>query len=78
MALFPRLGLRGKLSLLTAVLIVLTAAGIAGYLVRQEQRDARATLEAEGVAVLSLLSEAVEAPLSAGNRAVLGQLFESL
>ncbi|MEO7760770.1 MAG: EAL domain-containing protein [Casimicrobiaceae bacterium] len=74
----PRLALRTKLSLLTALLIVVTAAGIAGYLIRQEQREARATLEAEGVAVLSLLSEASVQPIALGNRALLAQIFESL
>jgi len=75
---FSRLGLRGKLSLLSALLIVLTAAGIAGYQIRLEQREARAALENEGVAVLSLLSEASETPLSTGNRALLKQVVESL
>ena len=42
---WPRLGLRAKLNLLTIVLIVATAAGIAAYLVRQELHDARAKLE---------------------------------
>jgi len=70
--------LRGKLSLLSALLIVLTAAGIAGYQIRLEQREARAALENEGVAVLSLLSEASETPLSTGNRALLKQVVESL
>ena len=55
---FSGLGLRTKLSIVSALLIILTAAGIAGTLVRQEQREARAALENEGVAVLSLLSEA--------------------
>ena len=75
---FSGLGLRTKLSIVSALLIILTAAGIAGTLVRQEQREARAALENEGVAVLSLLSEAGEAPIIAGNRAALAQILESL
>ena len=75
---FSRLGLRAKLSLLTAFLIMVTAAGIAGFLIRQEQRDARAALEAEGVAVLSLLTEAGYGALAASNRPILGQIFENL
>jgi diguanylate cyclase (GGDEF)-like protein len=74
----PRLGLRAKLTLLTAVLIVVTAAGIAAYLVRQEHQDARAKLETEGVAILSLLSEAAELPMYTANRAQLTQVLESL
>jgi diguanylate cyclase (GGDEF)-like protein len=75
---FSRLGLRAKLSLLTALLIMVTAAGIAAFLIRQEQRDARAALEAEGVAVLSLLTEAGYSALAGSNRHALAQLFESL
>ena len=73
-----RLGLRTKLNLLTIVLIVATAAGIVAYLVRQDLRDARARLEAEGVAILSLLSEAGETPMSTANRAQLAQVLQSL
>ena len=75
---FPRLGLRAKLASLTALLIIVTAAGIAGYLIRQEQREARAALEAEGVGVLSLLTEAGHSALAASNRQALSQVFESL
>ncbi|MEP7083818.1 MAG: HAMP domain-containing protein, partial [Betaproteobacteria bacterium] len=73
-----RLGLRTKLNLLTIVLIVATAAGIAAYLVRQDRRDARAKLEGEGVAILSLLSEASELPIATANRAQLTQVLDSL
>ncbi len=75
---WTRLGLRTKLNLLTIALIVATAAGIAAYLVRQDLRDARAKLEAEGVAILSLLSEASEVPMHTANRAQLTQVLESL
>ncbi|MBP8295085.1 MAG: EAL domain-containing protein [Burkholderiales bacterium] len=75
---WPRLGLRAKLNLLTIMLIVATAAGIAAYLVRQELRDARANLENEGVAILSLLSEAGELPMYTGNRTQLSQVLGSL
>ena len=73
-----RLGLSTKLNLLTIALIIATAAGIAVYLVRQELKESRAKLENEGLAVLSLLSEAAELPLSSGNRAQLLQVVESL
>ena len=71
---FSRMGLRAKLSLLTALLIMVTAAGIAAYITRQEQREARAALESEGVAVLSLLTEAGYPALAASNRQALGQI----
>ena len=75
---WPVLGLRAKLNLLTIVLIVATAAGIAAYLVRLELRDARAKIETEGVAILSLLVEAGEAPILTQNRAQLVQVLDSL
>lgn len=75
---WPSFGLRAKLNLLTIVLIVATAAGIAAYLVRQELREARAKLETEGVAILSLLSEAGELPMYTANRAQLTQVLDSL
>lgn len=75
---WPRLGLRAKLNLLTIVLIVATAAGIAAYLVRQELHDARAKLETEGVAILSLLSEAGELPIYTANRPQLSQVLDTL
>src|SRR4051812_40235740 len=74
----PRFGLRAKLNLLTIALIIATAAGIAAYLVRLETRDSRAKLENEGVAILSLLSEAAELPIYTSNRAALTQVLESL
>ena len=73
-----RLGLSTKLNLLTIALIIATAAGIAVYLVRQELREARAKLENEGVAILSLLSEAGELPLATANRTQLLQVLETL
>ena len=73
-----RLGLRTKLNLLTIVLIVATAAGIVAYLVRQDLRDARATLEGEGVSILSLLSEAGEMPIYTANRAQITRVLDSL
>lgn len=75
---WTRFGLRAKLNLLTIALIVATAAGIAAYLVRQELRDARTKLETEGVAILSLLSEAGELPIYTANRAQLTQVLDSL
>ncbi len=75
---FPRFGLRAKLNLLTIALIIATAAGIAAYLVRLETRDARAKLENEGVAILSLLSEAGELPIYTANKVALAQVLESL
>ena len=73
-----RWGLGTKLNLLTIALIIVTAAGIAAYLVRQELKEARATLENEGVAVLSLLSEAGEVPIFTGNREQLLKVLETL
>lgn len=75
---WPSLGLRAKLNLLTIALIVATAAGIAAYLVRQELREARVKLETEGVAILSLLSEAGELPMYTKNRSQLTQILDSL
>jgi diguanylate cyclase (GGDEF)-like protein len=75
---WTRFGLRAKLNLLTIALIVATAAGIAAYLARQELRDARTKLETEGVAILSLLSEAGELPIYTANRAQLTQVLNSL
>ena len=75
---WTRFGLSTKLNLLTISLIISTAAGIAVYLVRPELREARAKLETEGVAILSLLSEAGEPPLAAGNKPQLLQILETL
>ena len=75
---WSRFGLRAKLNLLTIALIVATAAGIAAYLVRQETREARAKLETEGMAILSLLSEAGELPMYTKNRAQLTEILNSL
>jgi diguanylate cyclase (GGDEF)-like protein len=75
---WPVFGLRAKLNLLTIVLIVATAAGIVAYLLRLELRDARAKLEAEGVAILSLLSDAGELPMYTADRAQLIRVLDSL
>ena len=75
---WTRFGLSTKLNLLTIALIIATAAGIAVYLVRMELREARAKLESQGVAILSLLSEAGELPLAAGNKQQLLQILETL
>ena len=75
---WSRLGLSTKLNLLTIALIIATAAGIAFYLVRQELKEARAKLENEGVGILSLLSEAGELPMYAGNRQQMVNVLETL
>src|SRR6476619_689277 len=75
---FTGLTLRAKLSVVTALLILATAAGIAGFLVRQEQREARAALETQGVSILSLVSEAGDAAIASGNGAALRPVCESL
>jgi len=73
-----RLGLQTKLNLLAIGLIVATAVGISGFLIRQQVQDEQTRLRTQGMGIVSMLTELTESAVTSGDKRALGQVLDSL
>src|SRR5260221_11503206 len=73
-----RLSLLTKLSILFIGLILLTAVGIAGFLLLEQNKDARTKLFYQGNTTLAVLAEVSEYAIHTGNAALAQELLNRL
>ena len=73
-----RLGLQTKLNLLAIGLIVVTAAGISAYLVREQVTDEQTRLRTQGMTIVSMLLELTDSAVAAADTAALRDILDSL